>query len=413
MNTRREFLQESAGGALAALRVLPPPLPASPSPASDAGSDIGSLYPFVRSQAVVGEFPLSFLQKEFTDLRAWKLRARRKLLELLHYAPARCDPRAESVERVDRGDYVQERVLFNTTPDIRVPAFVLVPKKARLPAPGLVALHDHGGFYVWGKEKLVELPDEHPALTDFKRQLYAGRSIASDLARAGYVVVVIDMFYWGERRMLLADDPADWRERPASLAAERIAAFDRRAGESEQLVGRSIESAGFTWPGVMFWDDIRTLDYLAGRREVDASRIGCVGLSVGAVRSLHLAALDDRVKAAVVVGWMTSFPAQLERHVRNTIGFTKLVPGLYRYLDYPDVGSLAMPTPLLVINGSKDQLFEPSGVRASFEKLAACYGKAGVPELVETRLYDTQHEFNLEMQREAWMFLARHLGRSA
>jgi dienelactone hydrolase len=227
------------------------------------------------------------------------------------------------------------------------------------------------------------------------------------------VVAVIDMFYWGERRMLLADDAPDWRERTASLTQERLKAFDRRASESEQLVARSVEAAGFTWPGVMFWDDIRTLDYLAARPEVDASRLGCVGLSVGAVRSLHLAALDDRIKAAVVVGWMTSFPAQLERRVRNSIGFTKLVPGLYRHLDYPDVGSLAMPGPLLVINGSRDALFEPAGVRAAFEKLAACYRKAGVPEKIQTRLYDTPHEFNLEMQREAWGFLDRHLGRPA
>jgi hypothetical protein len=72
-----------------------------------------------------------------------------------------------------------------------------------------------------------------------------------------------------------------------------------------------------------------------------------------------------------------------------------------------------MPRPLLVINGRRDPLFEPAGVRASFEKLAACYRKAGVPENVQTRLYDTPHEFNLEMQREAWGFLEKHLGRPA
>src|SRR5437773_1740338 len=120
---------------------------------------------------------------------------------------------------------------------------------------------DHGGLYLWGKEKLVELEGEHPVLTDFKREYYAGRSVASDLARAGYVVVVIDMFYWGERRMLLADDPADWRERPRSLTKERIDAFNRRSGEGEQLVGRTLFSAGLTWAGVMFWDDVRTVDY--------------------------------------------------------------------------------------------------------------------------------------------------------
>src|SRR5712691_3691047 len=371
MSTRREFLQDTGYGALAAFTGLSGVAEVGPAAisSSDLDSDIGSLYPFVKSQAVAGEFPLSFRQNEFADVAAWKRIARGKLLELLHYAPPPCDPKAETVERVDRGDYVQEKVYFNTTPDARVPAFVLVPKKARRPGPGIVALHDHGGFYFWGKEKLVELEGEHPVLTDFKREYYAGRSITK----------------------------------------ERIEAFNRRSGEGEQLVGRTIFSAGFTWAGVMFWDDVRTVDYLLTRPEVDPRRIGCVGLSVGGVRSAHLAALDDRVKAAVVVGWMTSFPAQLKRRVRNTIGHTKLVPGLYRYLDYPDVASLAMPTPLLVINGSKDELFEPSGVRASFEKLAACYQKAGVPERVRTRLYDAPHEFNREMQTEAWTWLARHL----
>lgn len=157
----------------------------------------------------------------------------------------------------------------------------------------------------------------------------------------------------------------------------------------------------------MFWDDIRTVDYLATRPEVDRTRIGCVGLSVGGLRSCHLAALDDRVKAAVVVGWMTSIPAQLKRHVVNTIGHTKVVPGLYRHLDYPDVASLAMPSALLVINGRKDTLFAPEGVRAAFDKLTACYQKAGAPEKLRLRLYDTPHEFNAEMQAEAWAWLKR------
>ena len=77
-------------------------------------------------------------------------------------------------------------------------------------------------------------------LADFKRRAYAGRSIASELARRGYVVVVIDMFYWGERRMLLNGDPADWRERPATIRPARVAEFNRRAGESEALVARTI-----------------------------------------------------------------------------------------------------------------------------------------------------------------------------
>jgi hypothetical protein len=66
-----------------------------------------------------------------------------------------------------------------------------------------------------------------------------------------------------------------------------------------------------------------------------------------------------------------------------------------------------MPAALLVINGSKDGLFEPTGVQQSFQKLTACYKKAGVPDRFRARLYDTPHEFNSEMQQEAWAWLKR------
>ena len=372
-------------------------------------SDVGSLFPFIYSQTVKSDFPLSFINPKFRSYKAWKRQGRHKLLELLHYTPVPCHPNPETAERVEHADYVREKIYFNTTPDLRVPAYLLIPKRARLPAPAIIALHDHGGFYLWGKEKLIDTENENPVLTEFKQQYYAGRSLASELVGQGYVVLVIDMFYWGERRMLLDDDPADWRDRPKDITPERISAFNQRAGQNEQLVGRTIFAAGFTWAGVMFWDDVRSVDYLITRPEVDKDRIGCVGLSVGGLRSCHLAALDDRIKAAVVVGWMTSFPTQIQRHIRNTIGHTKLVPGLYQYLDYPDVASLALPSALLVINGSRDGLFNLEGVRSSFEKLAACYKKAGATDRFRSRLYDTPHLFNLEMQTEAWEWLRRWL----
>jgi dienelactone hydrolase len=415
MDTRRNFMQgivasmgisaaASSPVQLRAVDDLPRP-DDGPSRGEKTGSDIGSLFRFVESQAVRGEFPLSYHRPDFQDLAVWKKKARGKLLELLHYSPPPVNPRPEVVERTDAGNYVREKVWFSTTPDLRIPAYVLVPKSSKGKAPAIVALHDHGGFYFWGKEKIVAVENEHPSLTEFKRRAYAGSSFATDLARQGYVVIVIDMFYWGERRMILDDVLDDWRKRPGDITALRVAAFNQRASQAEALVGRTIYSAGFTWPGVKFWDDLRTVDYLVSRPEVDPGRIGCVGLSVGGLRSCHLAALDDRIKAAAVVGWMTSFPAQLKDKIRHTIGFTKLVPGLMKQMDYPDVASLAMPCAFLVINGRRDGLFEPLGVQASFTKLAKCYAKALVPEKLRTRLYDTPHEFNAEMQAEAWDWL--------
>jgi dienelactone hydrolase len=157
----------------------------------------------------------------------------------------------------------------------------------------------------------------------------------------------------------------------------------------------------------MFWDDIRTVDYLLTRPEVDPERIGCVGLSVGALRSAHLAALDSRIKAAVVVCWMCAFRPLLKSHIVNTVGHTKLVPGLTRWLDLPDVAAMAIPARLLVINGRRDGLFTVEGMEEAHRKLAAAYKKAGVPDHFRARLYDTPHEFNRAMQAEAWEWLRR------
>ncbi len=372
-------------------------------PAQDS-PHVGTLYPFVQQQADRSRLELSFLHAHFRDLASWQRTARARVLEHLFYAPPPVSPTPDVIRRTDRGDYIEEYLTFQTTPDLRVPAYVLVPKKGPRRAPGVVVLHCHGGAYVWGKEKVVAVGNEHPALSDFKKQLYQGTSIANELVRRGYVVITIDMFYWGERRMLLDQDPESYQHRER-MTADEIATFNRRSSQNEQLVARSLMTAGISWPGVMLWDDLRTLDYLASRPEVDRQRLGCVGLSVGGYRSFLLAALDRRIKAAVDVGWMTSFASNIRRHVVNTVGLTFHIPGLYRYLDLPDLAALIAPRSILVINGSKDGLFPRDGVDKAFRKIEACFRKAGAPDRQRCRWYDVPHEFNREMQAEAWEWL--------
>ena len=260
---RRRFLHAAAVAGAAPLIATRPtpggsalPLPDALSPvppqavpaAAATGADVGSLFPFIRKQAVAKDFPLSFLNPRFRTVAEWKPTARGTFLDLLHYAPPPVSPAAETVERVDCGDYVREKVWFNTTPDVRVPAYVLVPKQGPKPAPAIVALHDHGGFYLWGKEKLVAIDGEHPVFTEFRERYYGGRSIAIEMVRRGYVVVVIDMFYWGERRMLLDDDPADWRERPATHVA-RAHPGVQRPRRPERATGRAARSTPPASPG--------------------------------------------------------------------------------------------------------------------------------------------------------------------
>lgn len=371
-------------------------------------STIGNLYgPVSRIRDAYGWAGESFALDKFkaADYAAWQKKMRQRVFDAMQYAPDKCDFAAQVVERTDCGDFIREKVYFNTTPQLRIPAFVLVPKNLKGKAPAIVALHDHGGYYRWGKEKLVKLDDEHAHLTKFKQACYGGNSIADDLARQGYVVIVIDMFYWGERRMRLPADPPIGKETDADINN-----FNGHRGGFEDVIARTIYTAGFTWPGLIFWDDLRTVDYLASRPEVDPDRIGCVGLSVGAWRAGHLTAFDDRIKAGVAVCWLTSFKDIQAKHVVWTTGLTKLLPGLYRQLDMPDVVSLSAPRALLCINGLKDSLFPvETGVRTAYETLEAVYAKVGAADKFKGHLYDTPHEFNKDMQKEAWAWLKKYV----
>src|SRR5262245_49207361 len=237
---------------------------AGPSPDE---SHIGNLYPFVQQQADSAPVALSFLRPEFRDLKKWQARARPRVMERLLYSPAPVKPEPNIIRKTDRDDYTVEYLTFQTAPGVRVPAFVLIPKNTKFPAPGIVALHDHGGFYFWGKEKILAGDDEHPVLTEFRQRYYSGRSTAAEMARQGYVVIVIDMFYWGERRLMYAADSELLRDRSLQLARTDIDAFNRRSSQNESLVARSLFTAGISMPGILLWDDIRTLDYLAQRPE--------------------------------------------------------------------------------------------------------------------------------------------------
>jgi acetyl esterase/lipase len=168
--------------------------------------------------------------------------------------------------------------------------------------------------------------------------------------------------------------------------------------------------AGTTWPGVMVGDDRRTIDYLQTRPEVDPERIGAVGLSVGGYRCAFLAATDERVRAAVAVGWMCGF-GDLWPVSRwpNSVGWVHYVPGLFQECDLPDVGSLACPRALLVQQGSQDRLFPLAGMERAIARIAAVYDKAGMAGRFTGRIYDVPHRFDRAMQDEAFDWLDRWL----
>jgi dienelactone hydrolase len=378
---------------------------------------------FAAAVAAAADHRRSFLHERYrtADLDTWLRATRARLLDLLHYSPPREDLRPELVRRDDHGDYVRETIWLSTAPWSRVPCDLLLPARprgGRWPAPAVVALHCHGGVFRWGREKIVEPADpahDHPALRAYRAQLYGGRGYANELARRGYVVAVIDAFYFGERRLRWPHGqwPEPYRAEEAALEPDSdpwFSLLNRAHREVQPRVAGALFQAGATWPGVFVWDDRRTIEYLQGRPEVDSDRIACIGLSVGGYRAAYLVAADERIRAAVAVGWMCGL-GELWPVSRwpNSVGWVHYVPGLYQELDLPDVAALACPRPLLVIQGSRDRLFPLEGVERALARLSAVYAKAGVAARFTGRIYDAPHQFNLAMQDEAFAWLDRWL----
>lgn len=410
---RRQFLETlgalSAGALLSehAAAGEPAPLPDPPRQLRPSSADLGSLYADVERLAASRPYEFAFVGDRFRDVDAFKKAGRDKLLELLLYRPEATPFRAEVVDRVERDTHIREKILFNTSPHFRIPAYVLIPRKLNGRAPAIVDLHSHGGMFLFGKEKVIDLGRNHAAMTDYHRRNYDGRPTATEFVRRGYVVISIDAFMFGERRLIMdADLKHGWDRARYSLDDVRV--LNQACRGKETTLVKALTWAGLTWPGIVFWDDMRTVDYLVSRPEVDRERIGCLGISMGGYRSCFLAALDERIQAACVTGFMSTLRPMIQAHV-DTHSWVHYVPGLQKYLDLPDVATLHAPKPLLVQQCQQDRLFPLAGMRASLERIADGYAKAGAKDRFTGRFYDEPHIFTRRMQDDAIDWFDRQL----
>jgi dienelactone hydrolase len=366
-------------------------------------ADLGSLFPVVLKLAEARHFEWSWRAGRFATFPEFRTAARAKVFELLAYRPDKVAPAAEVRERVDCGDYIRETVEFNTTPLLRVPAYVLIPKQRKGPAPAIVDLHSHGGMFVFGKEKVVDLGQNHPAMTAYHEQNYDGRPTATALVRRGYVVITIDAFGFGARRVMLDADRNLGTDR-AKYTLDDVKQLNQQCRSKEATLVKGVTLAGATWPGIVCWDDIRTVDYLVSRPEVDPKRIGCIGISMGGYRAIYLSALDERIRAGCVTGFMSPVRPMIQAHL-DTHSWVHFLPGLHQYLDLPDVASLTAPRALLVQQCAQDRLFPLAGMKESIAIIASAYEKAGAKDRFEGRFYDGPHRFTRAMQDEAFAWL--------
>ena len=400
--------QTAQAGATAATAITEAALP----------PDLVNLHPVLQGIADARTRRLSFLDGQWRQLETWKQAAREEFRRRLSYDPKPLPMRSEIVGREERDGFTIEVVNIDAMPTYRIPARVLVPKGRRGRLPAVVGLHAHGGRYVWGHHTLISHPSDSAELKTKVSETY-GRPWAEALVRRGYIVVVIDAFYFGERRLRFEDMVRDRvvTEARDVFTAARAAKYDspewhrainRGCSLYEHLVAKNLISAGATWPGLHTWDDRRTVDYLLTRPDVDPQRIGAAGLSIGGLRTAHLIAADPRIKAASITGWMTQFAPQHRNHLRNHTWMI-FVPGIYEAMDFPDIAALHAPGALLVQQCSRDLLYPLDAMKGAVDHLNRIYAKAGIPERFRGTFYDEPHVYKPHMQDETFDWFDRWL----
>lgn len=357
------------------------------------------------------KYPYSYLNDKWSDIGSWQAEVRAILRGMMAYSPAALplDVKSEGTYEID--GVVNEHISYAQPFGPRTEGIFLKPAGISGKLPGIIALHDHGGFKYFGKEKITAVKVEHPILKGFKEQYYGGRSWATELAKRGYCVFVPDVFLWGSRKQTYERLPEYIEQRSGGHpkdSTEYIEMYNGFAGDHESMVAKSLFLSGTTWPGVMVWDDMRAVDYLTSRPEVDTSRIGCGGLSGGGNRSIFLTAMDERINVSFCAGFMCSFNETAKHRIQCHTWMFHL-PGLAKMMDLHDVYSLHGARPTMVLYDEEDSLWTSAGQHESDKQLKKIYAKMGVPEFYRGNFYPGDHKFDIEMQEDAFNFLGEHL----
>ena len=192
---------------------------------------------------------------------------------------------------------------------------------------------------------------------------------AAQMARAGFLTLTPDLRGFGERRD--GDDP----------------------------LGRDTCNVNFLKGGIMglypltlnVWDMKCCVDYLCTRPEVDPERIGMMGLSQGGTMTAFTAAVEPRIKAADVIGYVNPF-ASFGVHRGNFCG-SQILPGLYQWLDTSDIAGLIAPRPLLLEMGVADSCFCFQDLWQGYRETRRIYEAAGAEDRLWPDVHPGAHAF--------------------
>jgi dienelactone hydrolase len=376
-------------------------------------NQIGSYGPWLAG-TVLGDAParMSLRTGKWKNVGKWRQAARKRALECIAPVELGGPPVVTVTGRTTYDGVDIEFLTWQLPAGPKTEAVFLRPAGVRGALPGILALHDHGGNKFLGWRKIVRTDSTPWAIQkDHQAAYYGGVGWANEIAKRGYAVLVHDTFPFASRRVMVKDVPAQIQAGgvdPSPDDLEGIAKYNAFAAAHEHIMEKSLLSAGTTWPGVYLVEDQRALDVLSSRPDVDATRIGCAGLSGGGMRTVFLGGMDDRIKVAVVVGFMTTWREfLLDKAFTHT--WMTYVPLLPKDLDFPEILALRAPAPTMVLNCREDPLYTLPEMQRADGMIAETFKRAKAADRYRSIYYEGGHKFDRMMQADAFDWFDRFL----
>ena len=321
---------------------------------------------------------LRFQARTRPQAEQWQKAFRSKLTELVGGFPSERVPlRPVTLDTRTFPTYTREKIVFDSRPGVSVLAYLLRPLTAQTPAATVICIPGHGR----GVDDIVGIDEQGRDRTDKAGYQH---DFAIQAVEAGLAAVAIEPMAFGCRR-----DPINARQGLSRKACDPAAGGALLLGE--------------TMVGWRVWDVMRTIDYIATRRELDATRIGCMGISGGGTATLFSTALEPRIRAAMVSGYLNTF--------RDSVGslahcIDNYVPGILNWAEMYDVAGLIAPRPLFVESGEKDNIFPIAASLESFKQVREIYGVFQATDRAEQEVFPGEHSF---WGKRGIPFMARHL----
>jgi len=321
---------------------------------------------------------LTFRAQNRKQAEAWQKRLRPKIAELLGGFPAEgiaLEP--QTLEVRDFPAYRRERFVFRSRPGMSVLGYLLTPRNAQPPHAAMVCVPGHGR----GVDDIVGIDAEGRDRTGKPGYQH---DFAIQVVEHGMAAVAIEPLAFGCRR-----DPITSKKGLEATACQPSAGAALLFGETM-----------IAW---RVYDVMRAIDWIETRKELDPRRVGCMGISGGGTCTTFAAALEPRIRAAMISGYLNIFRdciMSLSHCIDN------YVPGILDWAEMYDVAGLIAPRPLFVESGTKDDIFPIEASKASFARVKKVYGVFGAADNARQEVFEGEHSFH---GVQGLPFLAKHL----